>query len=37
MYCQIDPIWWTRLQEILAKGVPTATMKEWLLYMEPVV
>jgi hypothetical protein len=37
MYYQLEQTPWTQLEDMLSKGIPTATMKEWLFYMEPVV
>jgi len=37
MYYEIELTPWSQLEEMLSKGIPTSTMKEWLLYMEPVV
>jgi hypothetical protein len=37
MYYQIELTPWAQLQDMLSKGIPTDTMKEWLFYTSQVV
>jgi len=36
MYYQIEVTPWIKLNQMLSNGIPTDTMKQWLLYMKPV-
>ena len=36
MYYQIEVTPWIKLDQMLSNGIPTGTMKQWLLYWKPV-
>ena len=37
MYYQFEQTPWTQLEDMLSKGIPTVTMKEWLFYTAPAL
>jgi len=37
MYYQIELTPWAKLEQMLSNGIPTSTMKQWLLYWKAVV